>query len=137
MNDTAKLIKAKYPSTYRFIENVKHSVDIESLALYTKVYSDPEAMANHVIKIHSGEQSGAGQITWSSNEKDTFTAQFIGQQFNLGNLIYRKLEVDPNNKELYGKIKTKVTLLHSNAYLDFWILELEYLIWNVVKSRFG
>ncbi|CAH1209619.1 hypothetical protein PAECIP111893_03077 [Paenibacillus plantiphilus] len=107
MNDTAELIKAKYPSTYRFIEKVKHSVDVEGLSLYTKVYSDPEAMANHVIKLHSGEQSGAGQITWSSNEKDTFTAQFIGQQFNLGNMIYRKLEADPNNKELYGKIKNE------------------------------
>ncbi|MGC5775962.1 ParB N-terminal domain-containing protein [Paenibacillus pabuli] len=107
MNDTAELIKVKYPSTYRFIEKVKQSFQVESLALYTKVYSDPESMENHVIKIHSGEQSGAGQITWSSNEKDTFTAQFIGQQFNLGNMIYKKIDADPNNKELYGKIKNE------------------------------
>lgn len=133
MNDTAKLIKAKYPSTYRFIENVKHSVDIESLALYTKVYSDPEAMANHVIKIHSGEQSGAGQITWSSNEKDTFTAQFIGQQFNLGNLIYRKLEVDPNNKELYGKIKNESYATTFERIFGF--LDIRTRIFNLERGK--
>lgn len=73
--------------------------------LYAKIYLDPEAMANHVIKIHSGEQSGAGQITWDSNEKDTFTSEFFSKPLNIGNMIYRKLEQATDRKILYDNIK--------------------------------
>ncbi|MFC8689593.1 hypothetical protein [Brevibacillus porteri] len=105
LDDTAELIKDMYPRTYRFIERVKHNIDVKNLILYAKVYTDPEAMANHVIKIHSGEQLGAGQITWDSNEKDTFASQFFNKPLNTGNMIYKKLELNPNKKPLYDKIK--------------------------------
>ncbi|NEZ40735.1 ParB N-terminal domain-containing protein [Paenibacillus alvei] len=105
LDDTAELIKDMYPRTYHFIEKVKQNIDVKTLILYAKVYSDPEAMANHVIKIHSGEQLGAGQITWDSNEKDTFAAQFFNKPLNIGNLIYKKLELTSNKKHLYEKIK--------------------------------
>lgn len=107
VDDTAELIKDMYPRTYQFIEKVRQSIDVKSLVLYTKVYSDPEAMANHVVKIHSGEQLGAGQITWDSNEKDTFVAQFFNKPLSIGNLIYKKLENTPKKKYLYQKIKNK------------------------------
>ncbi|MCY8502724.1 hypothetical protein MOD00_14485 [Bacillus inaquosorum] len=107
MDSTAELIKDGYPRTYKFIEEVKHSIDVKSLILNAKVYTDPESMANHVIKIHSGEQSGAGQIKWDSNEKDTFSAQFLDKPLNTGNLIYKKLENTPSKKYLYDKIKDK------------------------------
>lgn len=105
LDDTSELIKDMYPKTYRFIENVKHNIDVKTLILYAKVYSDPEAMANHVIKIHSGEQLGAGQITWDPNEKDTFAAQFFNKPLNIGNMIYKKLEHTSNKKNIYDKIK--------------------------------
>ncbi|MNW42713.1 hypothetical protein D3C74_198930 [compost metagenome] len=105
LDDNAELIKDNYPRTYRYIEKVKHNINAKSLILYVKIYSDPEAMANHVIKIHSGEQSGAGQIPWDSNEKDTFDSQFFNKPLSIGNLIYKKLESTPNKKYLYDKIK--------------------------------
>lgn len=105
LDDTAELIKDMYPKTYQFIETVKHNIDVKTLILSAKVYTDPEAMANHVMKIHSGEQSGAGQIKWDSNEKDTFSSRFFNKQLNIGNLIYKKLEDTPNKKYLYDKIK--------------------------------
>jgi hypothetical protein len=105
LDDTAELIKEMYPKTYRFIERVKHNVDVKSLILYAKVYSDPEAMANHVMKIHSGEQDGVGQIKWDPNEKDTFASQFSNKPLSTGNMIYKKLELNPKKKHLYDKIK--------------------------------
>ncbi|WP_342418932.1 hypothetical protein [Paenibacillus sp. FSL H8-0168] len=105
LDDTAELIKDLYPRTYRYVEKVKHSIDVKRMNLYAKIYLDPEAMANHVIKIHSGEQSGAGQITWDSNEKDTFTSEFFSKPLNIGNMIYRKLEQATDRKILYDNIK--------------------------------
>ncbi|MEQ2527791.1 hypothetical protein WMO40_13865 [Bacillaceae bacterium CLA-AA-H227] len=105
LDNNSELIKDMYPKTYSYIENVKNTIDVRNLILYAKVYTDPEAMANHVIKIHSGEQLGAGQIRWDFNEKDTFSAQFFNKPLNIGNLIYKKLEQTPNKKQIYNKIK--------------------------------
>ncbi|MGE8207461.1 hypothetical protein ACQKP0_23530 [Heyndrickxia sp. NPDC080065] len=80
LGNTSELIKVMYPKTYRFIENVKNNIDVRTLILNAKVYSDSEAMANHVMKIHAGEQLGSEQISWDFKEKDTFEAQFFNKK---------------------------------------------------------
>lgn len=105
--NTAEIIKDLYPSTYRFINKVKASLqtDPKTWVVNTKLYTDPESMANHVAKIHSGEQEGAGQLKWESNEKSTFASQFFNKPSNIGNLIYKKLEITSNRKKLFNQIK--------------------------------
>lgn len=107
INDNADIIKESYPSTYQFICNVKKEINISDYPLYAKVYSDSNSMANHVLKIHSGEQQGIGQITWESNEKDSFAAHFLNRPLSFGNLVYKKIEQSPDKKELFIKIQNK------------------------------
>jgi len=105
MDDTVEIIKELYPSTYRFIHKVKSEINPKTLVLNTKIYTDTSSMANHVAKIHSGEQEGVGPLKWESNEKNTFAAQFFNKPINTGNLIYKKVEISPNRKGLYNRIK--------------------------------
>lgn len=105
--DTSKIIKEKYPKTYKYLEETKNRINISNLQLNVKIYTDARSMANHVVKIHSGEQSGVGQITWDFIEKDTFSAQFFDKPLKFGNLVYKKLEESADRKKLYSQIKNK------------------------------
>ncbi|MEF2244618.1 hypothetical protein [Paenibacillus sp. IITD108] len=107
VGDTASLIKDLYPKTYNYIQEVKKEFYANEIKLFVKVYSDGHSMANHVMKIHSGEQEGVGQITWSATEKNTFSSQFLNKSLSTGNQIYKLLEKDPNQQELYNAIINK------------------------------
>ncbi|WP_342468267.1 ParB N-terminal domain-containing protein [Bacillus sp. FSL W8-0920] len=104
-NNTSEIIKNDYPKVYENLKIMKENFDVKKLKLNVQVYTDSKSMANHVAKLHSGEQNGKGQINWDSNEKDTFNSQHLNQPLGLGNLIYKKLEKTAEKRELYNKLQ--------------------------------
>ncbi|QOV49896.1 hypothetical protein INQ56_01085 [Bacillus altitudinis] len=104
-NNTSEIIKNDYPKVYENLKIMKENFDVKKLKLNVQVYTDSNSMANHVAKLHSGEQNGKGQINWDSNEKDTFNSQHLNQPLGLGNLIYKKLEKTAEKRELYNKLQ--------------------------------
>lgn len=104
-NNNVDLIKEKYKRVYNLVIELKKEFDISKIPLLVKVYSDKDSMANHVLRRHSGEQLGIGQISWSSNEIDTFASQHLNRPRSLGNEIYKKLENSIKHQKLYNKIK--------------------------------
>ncbi|GFZ84663.1 hypothetical protein GCM10010978_26250 [Compostibacillus humi] len=131
LGNNSEIIKDKYKRTYELIKTLKEEYNISTIPLSVKVYTDKNSMANHVLKIHSGQQGGVGQIPWDSNEKDSFKARHLNQPLSLGNKIYKKLQNSPDLKDLYNKIKNEAyttTFDRIFSFLDIRtrIFKLEY-----------
>lgn len=107
IDNNVEILKENYVSTYQLVEELKNKADKSLSKVYARVYTDKKLMLQHIELKHGGEKDGVGQIAWTPTEKEVFKLMNEHKvSSTIGSKIYKKIENDPNMKNLYEKINS-------------------------------